>query len=266
MATYSSVGVALLGVVLAAVPRSARAQKAIDLENADAVRVGSDRRLPFEIVAVVPKPFLKRNRLEVRATGGVTVNDPLLRHWQLAGQLSYFLSEKLAVGVEGALYRAESLEAADLVPLQARRLPSLNRYIGEAALDFQYAPIYGKFAHARTSIAYWEGFFTSGIGAIRTQTIPRDPALAAFVNNRIAANVGFGIRLFGNRFTTFTLSVRDYIFVDKLEPRERTTARFASAKAARANADPTLINHIVVQLGVAFWLPLSFHYRHKTLD
>lgn len=258
--------VALLGVALAAsAPEYAHAQKVIDWDDADAVKVDTARQPPaFPVVAVVPKPFLKRGRLELQLGGGLSVNDPLIRHWQSVGQLSYFLSETLAVGVEAGLYRAEPLAAVDLVPLQARRLPTLNRYSGSVAINFHYAPIYGKFAHARNTIVYWEAYITSGVGAIRTQSIPRDPALAAFTNDRLAMNLGLGIRLFANRFTTLNLGVRDYVFVDKLEPRERSVARFASAESARANADSALINNVVVQLGIAVWFPTTFKRRRHT--
>ena len=74
-----------------------------------------------DIVVVVRKPFLKVNRVEILPTWGITLNDNIVQHQQLAGQLNYYLTDVLAVGIEGALYQRNLLEPYDQVARQARR-------------------------------------------------------------------------------------------------------------------------------------------------
>ena len=51
--------------------------------------------------------------------------------------------------------------------------------------------------------------------------------------------------------------IRDYLFVDKYEASNRTQV---SADAAKANADSSLVNNVIFQAGVSFWIPPSFEY------
>ena len=45
--------------------------------------------------------------------------------------------------------------------------------------------------------------------------------------------------------------------MDKLEATNRTEI---SGSAAKMNADSSLVNNVILQLGVSFWLPTSFEY------
>ena len=77
---------------------------------------------------------------------GTTMNDNMIRHYTLGGELAYYLTDVLAVGVEGLYYVHSFREPFDLVARQARRLPTVNEYNWSAALNFHYVPVYGKFA------------------------------------------------------------------------------------------------------------------------
>jgi len=99
-----------------------------------------------DIVVVVRKPFLKVRRLELLPTWGITMNDNIIRHVQFAGAINYFLTDVLAVGIEGQYYVKDLREPYDLVARQARRLPTVNKYNYGAALNFHYVTIYGKCA------------------------------------------------------------------------------------------------------------------------
>src|SRR5688500_18177776 len=76
-----------------------------------------------DIVVVVRKPFLKQHRVELLPTWGITMNDNIIRHFQFAGAINYYLTDVLAVGVEGQYYIKDLREPYDLVARQARRLP-----------------------------------------------------------------------------------------------------------------------------------------------
>jgi hypothetical protein len=68
------------------------------------------------------------------------------------------------------------------------------------------------------------------------------------------------MRFFLFKWLTVNFAVRDYIFIDKFEPTDRTEAMNASADDAKENADSSLINNVMFQIGLSFWLPTSFEY------
>lgn len=221
----------------------------------------SENRVSWQdIVVVIRKPFLKVRRTELLPTWGVTMNDNIIRHVQFAGQFNYYLTDVLAVGVEGAYYVKDLREPFDLVARQARRLPTVNKYVWGASLNFHYVPVYGKFAVLDKHLVHWESMFTAGVGVTQSEVLPRDPAYAAFTNMLITPNIGASMRFFLTRFITVNVGIRDYVFVDRFEPVGRGQGMFESAQAAKDNASSALINNVVFQAGVSFWFPTSFEY------
>ena len=210
-----------------------------------------------DIVVVMRKPFLKSGRLEILPMWGVTMNDNLIRHNQLGGQVNYFLTDVLAVGLEGGLYQNNLREPFDLIARQARRLPTVNKYNYNAALNFHYTPVYGKFALFGDSIIHWDASFTAGVGVTESEVIPRNPAMQPFSNLLVTPNVGAAMRVYFNDFLTVHLGLRDYVFLDRFEALDRTEI---NAEAASDNADTSLVNNVMFQAGVSFWLPTSFSY------
>lgn len=219
--------------------------------------LGDSRVSWQDIVVVVRKPFLKQHRLELLPQWGVTMNDNIIRHFQFTGQLNYFLTDVLAVGLEGQYYVKDLREPYLLVPSQARRLPTVNKYNYGAALNFHYVPIYGKFAILDSHIIHWETFFTAGVGFTQSEVLPRNPAYEPFTNFLITPNVGMSMRFFVTKFLTVNAGIRDYVFVDQFEAIDRTET---SGDAAKDNADSSLINNVVFQAGISFWFPMSFDY------
>ena len=213
-----------------------------------------------DIVVVVRKPFLKVRRLELLPTWGITMNDNIIRHVQFAGAINYFLTDVLAVGIEGQYYVKDLREPYDLVARQARRLPTVNKYNYGAALNFHYVPVYGKFAILDKRIVTWEVQFVAGIGAGQSEVIPRDTKFPGFTNFLIQPNVGAGMRFFLAKWLTINAGIRDYIFIDKFEPTNREVGMNDTAQAAKEAADSAFINNVMFQIGISFWLPTSFEY------
>lgn len=221
------------------------------------IKLGETRVSWQDIVVVMRKPFLKIKRVELLPLFGVTMNDNIIQHLQGGAQLNYWLTDVLAVGVEGFAYVKNLREPFDLVARQARRLPTVNKYNFSAALDFHYVPIYGKFAVLDRHLIHWEAFFTAGVGVTQSEVIPRDPALQPFTNMLITPNVGASMRFFLTKFITINLGVRDYVFVDQFEAVDRTEI---TGDAAKANASSALINNVMFQAGLSVWFPMSFEY------
>lgn len=236
---------------------------AADQANANAVKAGEVKKTPLswkDILVVVRKPFLKARRTELLPLVGTTMNDNMVRHYTIGGELSYYLTDVLAIGVEGHYYVSSFREPFDLVARQARRLPTVNQYNWSAALDFHYVPVYGKFAVFDKRLITWEAFFTAGIGAGQSEVVPRDTKFPGFTNLLIMPNVGASMRFFLAKWLTVSLGIRDYVFYDKFEPTDRSPTMNATADQAKSNADGALINNVMFQIGVSFWLPTSFDY------
>jgi outer membrane beta-barrel protein len=228
------------------------------------VKAGAIKRTPLswkDILVVVRKPFLKARRTELYPFVGTTMNDNMVRHYTVGGELSYYLTDVLAVGVEGVYYVDSFREPFDLVARQARRLPTVNEYKWSAALNFHYVPVYGKFAILDRRLITWEVAFTAGIGAGQSEVIPRDTKLPGFTNLLIMPNLGANMRFFLAKWLTVNVGIRDYIFYDKFEPTDRVLGgNNATAAMAKDNADGALINNVMFQIGASFWLPTSFEY------
>ncbi|MGN6110774.1 MAG: outer membrane beta-barrel domain-containing protein [Kofleriaceae bacterium] len=249
-------------------PEKGSADLSADMAAADAnntiVKAGPVARTPLswkDILVVVRKPFLKARRTELNPFFGTTMNDNMVRHYTVGGELSYYLTDVLAIGVEGQYYIRGFREPFDLVARQARRLPTVNQYNWSAALNFHYVPVYGKFAVLDKKLITWEVAFTAGIGAGQSEVIPRDTKLPGFTNILIMPNVGANMRFFLAKWLTVNVGVRDYIFYDKFEPTDRVVGGMNStADEAKDNATGALINNVMFQVGISFWLPTSFEY------
>ncbi len=231
--------------------------KEIKPEKGD-LKLGETRQSWKDIVVVIRKPFLKVNRIELTPSVAMTLNDNMIRHYELNGQANYWLTDVLAVGVEGQLFVKSFLETYDLVARQDRRLPTLNKYNFGAALNFHYVPIYAKFALFNKQIVHLESMFTAGVGFTQSEVIPRDPALPGWTNFLITPNIGFTFRVFLTQWVTLDLGVRDYIFIDKFESVNRTSGD--SLQKAMDDASGKLVNHVLFQAGLSFWFPTSFRY------
>jgi outer membrane beta-barrel protein len=215
-----------------------------------------------DIVVVVRKPFLKMNRLELWPSAGITINDNMIQHYELNGQINYHLTDVLAVGVEGQYFVKNFLETYDLVARQDRRLPTINKYNYGAALNFHYVPMYAKFSMLNHKIVHLETLFTAGVGLTQSEIIPRDPAFPAWTNLLITPNVGLTFRVFVAEWVTLNLGFKDYIFVDKFEDVKRSMDPdcAASVECSQDRANGKLINHVMFSAGLSFWFPTSFRY------
>ena len=227
------------------------------------VKAGPVKKTPLswkDILVVVRKPFLKVRRTELNPFTSVSMNDNMIRHYTIGGEFAYYLTDVLAIGVEGNYYVHNFNEPFDLVARQARRLPTVNQYNWSAALNFHYVPVYGKFAVLDHRLVAWEVFFTAGIGAGQSEVIPRDTKFPGFTNILIQPNLGASMRFFLAKWLTVNVGIRDYMFIDKFEPTDRSPTMNTSASQAKDNADSAFINNVMFQVGLSFWLPTTFEY------
>ncbi len=226
----------------------------------------SARRSWEDIVVVPRKAFLKDLRVELAPFTGISVNDVLIRHYSIGGDLNFYLTDVFSVGLEGQYFIKERSSRESLIGLQYNRVTTLNRFKYHGAVNFGYAVGYGKFALLNKYIVHWDTTVSAGIGMIWTEIIPRNVGDEVFQNRNLAPHIGLSSRMFVLDWLTLSVAVRDYIFLDKFEPLDRGPdgsggTRYASASEAKAHADSQLTNNVMVFFSVGFFLPPSFSYK-----
>jgi outer membrane beta-barrel protein len=205
---------------------------------------------------------LRALRLEVQPQYGFTLNDQFVSHNAPSLALNFWITNVLAVGVNGNYYGPFNSDSA--FNFQTRRAARVNvpltEYNWGAALNFTYAPILGKFAAFGDFIFQYDGYVVGGVGAISTKPIPViDPDNRFFdYKTKLAFNAGIGIHIFFNRWFAATLEVRDYIFNDQLEA---TKVDVNPTNKAAWVGEKTLTNDVQAQIGLSIFFPFTFEYR-----
>jgi outer membrane beta-barrel protein len=248
----------------------------------------------WDDIAVLPRRYtLKTKRVEISPTYHFTLNNPLIRHHAVGGQINFFLSEALWLGVEGQYYIPQQTNTSEgsyfLTGAQDKVLPAVNRLVFSGLLDFGYVPAYGKFALFNRAIVHWEGYITAGVGVFESQVIPVKQSDPAFTNLSAIFKVGVGSRLFLTKFMALNAFLTLYGYPDTFEPVANVsynrdtagtgcgskaptnyyagltpgTAAFESAYSdcRKANGNTTLVLDVVFGLGLSFFLPPKFEYK-----
>jgi outer membrane beta-barrel protein len=220
---------------------------------------GAPRRSWEDIVVVPRKAFLKKHRLELAPFAGITLNDPLIRHYSFGGDLNYYITDVLSFGLEGQYFIKELSERESLTGLQYYLVPTLNKLKYHYGFALAYVPGYGKFGLFNKWIVHWDLSFSAGLGIMKTEIIPRAFGDASFTNNDIAGQFGLGVRLFVLDWLTLSLTFRDYLYDDKFESRSRSSDQ--DIATVKQNAESQFVQNIMMFFSVGLYIPPSFTYR-----
>lgn len=185
-----------------------------------------------QIRVIQRRPFLRTGRVEFAPFMGTNVNDSLMSLFTVGGQLNYHLAEDMAIGVSGAWSLGGETGLYDKVIQDYGLLPQVSEVLWYATLDFQYAPIYGKFALFNSWIIPWDLYTVLGAGYTQTQ-LGGNPTLA----------VGVGQRFFMNQWFTVNLELRDNLYLEDYP------------------GGTEVVNNVMFSAGVSFFIPPSFEYK-----
>jgi outer membrane beta-barrel protein len=207
---------------------------------------------------------LRYHRFEIQPAWTVTLNDQFVSHPGPALALNYYITNVLAIGIGGGYYFNSDSKFNAETRRAARVAVPLTEYQWQAALNFTYVPMYGKFAGFSDFIFHYDAYIVGGVGAISARPIAVvDPDNRSFKwgDPKVDFNAGIGLRVFFNRWFAFDLEVRDYIFFDKLE--STTVYQNATQAADPKNwyGETKLTNNVQAQIGVSIFLPFSWEYR-----
>jgi outer membrane beta-barrel protein len=208
---------------------------------------------------------LRVRRLEVNPYWSATLNDQFVSHPGPGLAINYYITNVLAVGVNGNLYAGLNQDSSFNKDHRraARVAVPLTEYQFSAAANFTYVPVYGKFAGFGDFIFHYDAYIVSGLGVLSNRPIAVvDPDNRTFKNKlHLAFNAGIGLRIFFNRWFAAVLEVRDYIFFDDLENIEVPKTVEEARNEANWYGASKLTNHVQAQLGFSVFLPFSWEYR-----
>lgn len=222
------------------------------------------RPLNVEMYAVQQIYALRYHRFEVNLYGVQTLNDQFVSHPGGGLAVNWYISNVLAVGVNGNVY-GNAVSSFNFQTSRSARvgLP-ITEYQWNANVNFSYVPAYGKFAGFGDFIFHYDFYVVGGVGAISTRPIAVvDPDNRVFeFEPKVDFRIGGGIRIFFNRWLAAVLEVSDYIFFDKLENPE-IPAGFEQAqdKATWLAEGTSFTNNVQAQAGLSFFLPPTWEYR-----
>lgn len=225
-----------------------------------------------EIFAVQQIYALRINRVELSPSAAFTLNDPYVSHSAISLGLNYWWTNVLAIGVNFLWY--EGLESESDLNFFIRRstrlaVPISNYQFG-AHLNFTYVPLYGKFAMFNEFIFQWDAYVVGGVGLMRTRPVPVvDPEVRRFdYAERIAFNLGLGLRVFVTRWLAVFGEVRNYMYLEQLEALEvalgenRFNGPYDDIPGDTwTQGSPAFTSNVTVHLGLTIFFPFDFEYR-----
>jgi outer membrane beta-barrel protein len=221
------------------------------------------RPLHEQMYAVQQIYALRYHRFEVQPAWTASMNDQFVSHPGPVLALNYYITNVLAIGIGGGYYFNNDSKFNAETRRAARVAVPLTEYQWQAAVNFTYVPMYGKFAGFSDFIFHYDAYIVGGVGAISARPIAVvDPVNRSFKwgDPKVDFNAGIGLRIFFNRWFAAVLEVRDYIFFDRLE-NTQTAVGPAATDPGTWYGDTKLTNNVQAQLGVSIFLPFSWDYR-----
>ncbi len=206
---------------------STKSESSLELEIVNEDRVKSVQR----------KAFLKKGRFELTPFGFATINDAFFPKYGLGARASFFFHDSLGLALRFQQFNHMPSNNVRLAKRQLNsKLPSvLPKY--SYALDVLWSPIYGKVA-LFNSIHTFDLYIVGGVGAVWSQTSSDDGL-------HPSGHIGIGERFAIFDFIAADLAVVETLYTDRPDGANRSTIQ----------------NMISVNLGISFFVPLTFEYQ-----
>ena len=229
------------------------------------VKAAANKDVNAEVYAVQQIYALRNHRIEIQPYWGFTMNDQFVSHSAPGLALNYYITNVLAVGINGNLYAPFNVDSD--FNFQNRRATRvavpLTQYQWGGNLNFTYVPLYGKFAGFGNFIFHYDAYVVGGVGALSTRPIPViDPDNRKFdYKPKVAFNAGIGLRIFINRWFAVIGEIRDYIYNEELESLSIAATQDEQRNSSTWYGENRLTNNVQAQIGVSVFLPPSWEYR-----
>jgi outer membrane beta-barrel protein len=192
-----------------------------------------------DISVVQRKPFLSGGRAELAPHIGLTINDSLIRQFEVGAALMYHLNESFWFGGKFGWFELGELggvtdqyfEVLD----KANSIPDIVELKWYGGAQFGWVPTYGKFAMFDSAVVFYDVSLYLG-GGLTNHTTSQGEAGAP------TGEIGIMPRVFLNHWLSLHLALQDRILP--------TTLTSGSS-----------LTHVVsAQLGVSVFMPFGFEY------
>lgn len=201
--------------------------------------------------------------MELQPYWSAALNDQFVSHTGPGLSMNFYITNVLAIGVNGNYYVNED-SAFNFQNRRAAHIAvPLTEYLAGGNFNFTYVPVYGKFAGFSNFIFHWDAYVVGGVGVLDTRPIAViDPDNRNFsYKPKVDFDVGVGLRIFFNRWFAAILELRDYIYNEQLESLTVATTPAKQIDPSTWYGENQLTNNIQAQVGISIFLPTSWEYR-----
>jgi len=234
-----------------------------------------------EVWAVQRAYALRYRRFELLPRFGFSMNDQFVSHFAFGGELNWYVTDVLAVGIEGQWYYWNPESNVNYYTSRSFRVSvPINEYWMGWYLNFHYVPLYGKFAVFNRWILHWDTFVVGGLGVTMTRPVAavdaeyRDFSEIDDWNVNVTFNIGIGGRTFLTRWLAIFAELRLYGFPQALEETNTVSGIDCATASGCPNWDQQRANpetwldedgefaiNVMAQVGLSIFLPPTFRYR-----
>ncbi len=194
-----------------------------------------------EIFVLQLKPFLRKNRVELAPSFGTTVNDALIKQFEVGGSLTWHMTEDFYLAGTFGWFDLGELggvtdEYFDVLD-KTNAAPEVVELRLFAGGHVGYVPLNGKFAIFDSAIVYYDASVYLGGGFMTHITDTTGGEVGA-----PAGEVGLKLRVFLTRWLSLYVDAKDRIMPAELKDGS------------------SLVQFVLVSGGVSVFVPFDFQY------
>ena len=200
--------------------------------------------------------FMMARRFEIAPTFSISFRDAFWSKYVIGATATYHFTETLGLALRGGYSITSISNSAQICPPgEACRKPSFDELDGKGpgqiklltALDFEWAPLYGKISLLAEGFAHFNLYLIGGPVAIQYQA-PKDAgAPGSDAAWSLGGEAGLGMRFIFNRWMALRFELRDAIY------REKTVGATATTGASYQ-----VRNQLFFDIGLSFFFPGNF--------
>lgn len=212
--------------------------------------------LKDRIPPVTGHTFAMARRFEIAPTFSLSFRDAFWSKYVVGATFTYHFTETLGLGLRGGYsFTSVSGSAQICPPNEACRSPTREELDGKGpgqikivtALDFEWAPLYGKISLLAEGFAHFNLYLIAGPTAIQYQA-PKDANASGSSSTwAVGGEAGLGMRFIFNRWMALRFELRDAIYREKTKGATETTG-----------ASYQVRNQLFFDIGLSFFIPQSF--------
>jgi len=212
--------------------------------------------LKDRIPPVTGYTFSMARRFEIAPTFSLSFRDAFWSKYVAGATLTYHFTETIGVALRGGYAFTSVSGAAQICPPSAAcRSPTKEELDGKGpgqiklitALDFEWAPLYGKISLLAEGFAHFNLYLIAGPTAIQYQA-PKDGNASGSTSTwAVGGEAGLGMRFVFNRSMALRFELRDAIYREKTKGATETTG-----------AQYQIRNQLFFDIGLSFFFPNNF--------